>query len=132
MRHLGIQNPLRNPYQHQTKGEMLERCKNQSVLQSGENETISCSHPTSIRWRGLSSKNCGYCLPCIVRRAAFHRVGRDVFTGHYAFDATQDDSVILTGIEGVCRALFFTAFSHSDQSCRGYWPLARFPKRMAS
>lgn len=113
LQHLGIQNPIRNPYQYQTKGEMLERCHNQSVLRSGENDTISCSHPTGIRWRGLSSKNCGYCLPCIVRRAAFHRVGRDVFADHYAFDVTQDDSLVLRGYRGgLSRAILHGLHSH--------------------
>jgi len=35
---------------------------------------MSCSHPSG-RWEGLGNQHCGYCVPCIIRRAAYHAAG---------------------------------------------------------
>ena len=35
--------------------------------------SFSCSSPGKARWRGLSPQHCGYCVPCIIRRAAMHK-----------------------------------------------------------
>ena len=59
---------IKNPYQFKTKGEMLSDCsKSQLVAQT---ETMSCSHPSG-RWDGEGNGHCGYCVPCIIRQAAF-------------------------------------------------------------
>lgn len=31
---------------------------------------MSCSSPSKGRWLGLSTQHCGYCLPCLIRRAS--------------------------------------------------------------
>ena len=95
LRNLRIVNPVINPYQYQTKGEMLLHCLNQEVLVGGELITLSCSHPEAARWQGLPNRNCGYCLSCIIRRAALHAVGRDSIENQYVFDVTQDASLML-------------------------------------
>lgn len=92
---MGISNPVINPYQFQTKGEMLLNCLNQEVLRNGELATLSCSHPEVARWYGLPNRNCGYCLACIARRAALHAVGRDDVESQYVFDVCQDTSLVL-------------------------------------
>lgn len=62
---------LYNPYQFKTKGEMLLNCKNQIFLNKHIGKTMSCSHPDIGRYQGESTpSHCGYCLPCIIRRAA--------------------------------------------------------------
>jgi len=67
---------LRNPYQYLTKGEMLVQCKNQDLLKGELHNTMSCSHPDQGRMRGATkSCHCGYCLPCVIRRAAIKRAG---------------------------------------------------------
>lgn len=66
---------IENPYLFKTKGEVIE-CIMQHVPHIAW-DTISCAHPTAGRWRGQSFSNCGYCYPCIVRQAGFHRNGDD-------------------------------------------------------
>lgn len=71
LRGLGIPNLIVNPYQFQTKGEMLDRCANRTLAaQAG---TMSCSHPATRRFSatGYGNRHCGYCVPCIIRSAAF-------------------------------------------------------------
>ena len=68
---LGIQIKFINPYQFKTKGEMLLNCKNIKFLKKHLADTMSCSHPDSGRMlKEKTSRHCGNCLPCIIRRAA--------------------------------------------------------------
>ena len=67
---LGINATLENPYRFQTKGEMLSQCSNQSLLKSNIAATISCSSYSKGRWQGKSPEHCGYCTPCLIRRAS--------------------------------------------------------------
>jgi hypothetical protein len=76
-RQVGIQQELKNPYQDLTKGEMLAQCRNQSLLQKLAPLSISCARPVAGRWQKESGGACGYCYPCLVRRAALHRLGWD-------------------------------------------------------
>lgn len=69
---LDIKNPIRNPYQFLTKGEMAKNCKDTTFLKKWNKTTVSCSHPDNSR-RKKGSKpgiQCGYCVPCIIRQAA--------------------------------------------------------------
>src|ERR1035437_1820015 len=34
--------------------------------------SLSCSSPSKGRWQGLGTQHCGYCLPCLIRRAALY------------------------------------------------------------
>lgn len=70
---LGISAMIANPYRFKTKGEMLIGCANQSLVKQYGAETISCSSVTKARWKGLPPGHCGYCVPCLIRRAAFAR-----------------------------------------------------------
>lgn len=67
---LGIAGHLVNPYRFKTKGEMLAECADAALLRRHVGETISCSSVTKARWQGLSPRHCGYCVPCLIRRAA--------------------------------------------------------------
>ncbi len=68
---LGIKNPITNPYQFNTKGEMMAQCKNQALLKRLGPQTLSCSHSEHSRYAGLSPGiHCGYCVPCLIRQAA--------------------------------------------------------------
>ncbi len=65
---------LNNPYQYNTKGEMIMNCKDQAFLKNNIDNTMSCSHPDQGRY--LKEKkpcHCGFCLPCIIRRAAIEK-----------------------------------------------------------
>ena len=60
-----------NPYQFKTKGEMMKDCKNNNFLKEQYVNTMSCSHPDNGRFKKeKTSKHCGDCIPCIVRKAA--------------------------------------------------------------
>jgi len=59
-----------NPYRFKTKGEMVAECANQEILKRFVGETISCSSISKARYRGESPRHCGYCVPCLIRRAA--------------------------------------------------------------
>jgi hypothetical protein len=67
---LGIDGEVKNPYWDQTKGEMVRRCANQTLLKDLSGKSLSCASPTKGRWQGLPTQHCGYCLPCLIRRAS--------------------------------------------------------------
>lgn len=86
---LGITNPVSNPYRTSTKGEMLEQSADADTLQRHARATLSCAHPEAPRYAKRDQGNCGYCFPCVIRRAALHHVGLDD-PGDYAFDALNE------------------------------------------
>lgn len=67
---LGINGRIRNPYWNKTKGEMVAGCANGALLKAIAAEALSCSSPSKGRWQGRGIEHCGYCLPCLIRRAA--------------------------------------------------------------
>ncbi|KGX84323.1 Qat anti-phage system QueC-like protein QatC [Pontibacillus marinus] len=73
---LGLKISITNPYQFKTKGEMIKECKNIDFLYENIVNTMSCSHPDIGRMKKeKESCHCGYCLPCVIRRAAVKRAG---------------------------------------------------------
>lgn len=74
----GIANRIINPLQFKTKGECVAECRNEPLLRSLVETSVSCSHGTRRQhWVRKQANNCGYCVPCMIRRAALHRVGLD-------------------------------------------------------
>lgn len=69
---IGIPGTINNPYWNRTKGEMVNECRNGQLLQDIVPDSISCSSATKGRWvrGGNGNEHCGYCLPCIIRRAS--------------------------------------------------------------
>lgn len=66
------------PYQFLTKGQMLEQSGHPATIRSTARSTVSCAHPGLERFAGLTPRpHCGYCIPCMVRRAAMYRIGLD-------------------------------------------------------
>ncbi len=81
---IGVAVPLVLPYRFVTKGEMLSNVRNPALLASSVHATMSCSRPMFGRYRGLPQDvHCGYCVPCIIRRAALSCVGMDNETRHF-------------------------------------------------
>lgn len=68
----GLRVDVTNPYQFKTKGEMLAECRDQTLLQHHAHLSTSCG-----RFLRFGYTHCGRCVPCLVRRAAFLRWGRD-------------------------------------------------------
>jgi hypothetical protein len=78
---LNIRTSLNNPYRFKTKGEMLSRCNNAALVRNFAHETISCSSVSKARYQGLSPRHCGYCVPCLIRRASIQAsLGNDKTT----------------------------------------------------
>lgn len=67
---LGVNGRIENPYWDKTKGEMVAACANGVLLRRLIPSSLSCASPTKSRWQGLGTQHCGYCLPCLIRRAA--------------------------------------------------------------
>ncbi|ORW32719.1 hypothetical protein AWB91_09500 [Mycobacterium paraense] len=67
---LDIDVRIENPYWDKTKGEMVRDCANRALLLELASESLSCSSPSKGRWQGLGIQHCGYCLPCLIRRAS--------------------------------------------------------------
>jgi 7-cyano-7-deazaguanine synthase in queuosine biosynthesis len=82
----GLRVKIRNPYQFKTKGQMLAECKDQPFLRKHAANTTSCG-----RYARNGYQHCGRCLPCLIRRAAFHSWGRKDETGYVYADLSKDD-----------------------------------------
>ena len=76
---LALDVKIKNPYQFKTKGEMLRDCKNAKLVTA--TNTMSCSHPSG-RWEGQGNIHCGYCVPCIIRQAAYKAAGMADTSGY--------------------------------------------------
>jgi len=94
---LGFNNAITNPFADKTKGEVLQTSRDRPTLLQLGGQTVSCSHPSRrATWRRRSARNCGYCVPCLIRRASLHLVGRDdgsdygldVFAGELDLEAS--------------------------------------------
>lgn len=75
---VGIPAELENKYRHMTKGEMLEALAPGKDLTQTALSTVSCG-----KWK-RKSQQCGHCVPCLIRRAAFSKAGiRDTTSYQY-------------------------------------------------
>ena len=81
----GLRVKLKNPYQFQTKGEMLKHCVDQELLRKYAPTSTSCGRYTR------RYKHCGRCLPCLIRRSAFHAWGVTDQTEYVYADLSRDD-----------------------------------------
>lgn len=78
LRLIGLSVPVETPYRFQTKGEMLAYAKNIAFLRTVASKTLSCSHPDVGRYIGIPpGRNCGYCVPCLIRRASMAHIDLD-------------------------------------------------------
>ena len=74
---------IENPFRHMTKGEMLSGNSNVSLAHRLASNTVSCG-----RWK-RKRMQCGHCVPCLIRRAAFHASGVDDRTNYWLGDLDQ-------------------------------------------
>lgn len=70
---LGFGTLVENSYWDKTKGEMADECSNKDLLYKLMPKSVSCSSPGKARWLGFNPQHCGYCVPCLIRRAAMQR-----------------------------------------------------------
>lgn len=67
---IGLSIELELPYRFKTKGQMLRECLNQEMLEELASDTTSCG-----RFRTYNRTHCGRCVPCMIRKGAFHAWG---------------------------------------------------------
>jgi 7-cyano-7-deazaguanine synthase in queuosine biosynthesis len=92
---LGIDHKVENFYSTKSKGEIISEHQNNEVLKEMFKETLSCSHPCQSRYDGIRPPlNCGYCYPCLIRRASFVVNG---FTDHHYNSNYSLDSEFIEG-----------------------------------
>lgn len=80
---------IENPFRILTKGEVVKACPEE--FRNHLLKTISCAKYGTFNDR---NNQCGYCLPCIQRRAAFHKIGLDVKDNNYRIDIRSQDDVL--------------------------------------
>lgn len=85
---VGLSVTLLNPYAALTKGEMLAQCQHPHI-----NKLAHLSYSCGKGKR--KNKQCGVCVPCLIRRAAFHAAGFEDYTPYHvptlAHEAANDD-----------------------------------------
>jgi 7-cyano-7-deazaguanine synthase in queuosine biosynthesis len=92
---IGVRNPMLNPYRLRTKGEMLAESRNAELLRRLAPLSVSCSHPETARYVGRKQGNCGYCFPCLIRRASLAHVGWDYDEHAYDVFDERDIAILL-------------------------------------
>jgi 7-cyano-7-deazaguanine synthase in queuosine biosynthesis len=98
-REVGLANPLANPYTNLTKGEMVRGCRNRDLLARLFGMSLSCARPVVSRWQGGAPGACGYCYPCLMRRAALHTLGWDR-GGDYRRDVAAAPEILAHRVRG--------------------------------
>lgn len=75
---IGIPHRIINFFAYKTKGEIVQEVKSTKAFKIGAGKTISCSHPMRAD-KGIKGRprNCGYCYPCLIRRASLNCVDID-------------------------------------------------------
>lgn len=81
----GLRVRLENPYQFNTKGEMLTCCADQDLLKAHAHISTSCG-----RYMRYGYRHCGRCVPCLIRRASFHAWGQPDRTHYVYADLSRD------------------------------------------
>ncbi len=130
---VGILNPVGNPYELKTKGEMVDECLDPLLLNKASKLTRSCAK-ANRRGHWINRKGplgCGICIPCLFRRASLHKRGMDDEVYGIPVESISD-------LQGDARAdlLALVAFlrrNHSDREIaagllgNGTLPLERVP-----
>jgi 7-cyano-7-deazaguanine synthase in queuosine biosynthesis len=77
---------ITNPYQLKTKGEILLECKDQMMLAKLAHLSTSCG-----RFLRNGYRQCGRCVPCLIRRASFLKWDIKDKTEYVFSDLSTDD-----------------------------------------
>jgi 7-cyano-7-deazaguanine synthase in queuosine biosynthesis len=83
----GLRVLIKNPYGANTKGEMLRNCADQAFLKTEAVRSTSCG-----RFQRFNYRQCGRCVPCQVRRAAFIAWGEPDTTTYVYEHLGRNDS----------------------------------------
>jgi hypothetical protein len=80
---------------------MVAECANPSLLKRAIPESLSCSSPTKGRWQGHGIEHCGFCLPCLIRRAAIKAGTRATDPTTYTLPDLRSEPLNSMQAEGV-------------------------------
>jgi 7-cyano-7-deazaguanine synthase in queuosine biosynthesis len=92
----GLRVGIENPYAAKTKGEMLRDCVDQALLNAEAVRSTSCG-----RFQRFKYHQCGRCVPCQVRRAAFMAWGGVPDTTGYVYEPLGKDDGDHAGFDDV-------------------------------
>lgn len=102
---IGLHTPLSNPFDLKTKGEILAESPDRDTILRLGLDSVSCAHPSRRAiWARRSARNCGYCVPCLVRRAAFHAIGQDN-GAQYGIDVLRGEIDVQAPVAADVRAM---------------------------
>lgn len=99
----GLRVGIENPYVQKTKGEMLRECRDQDLLAREAARSTSCG-----RFQRFNYHQCGRCIPCQVRRAAFLAWGNGQDSTGYVYEAlgrNDDEHAGFDDVRSVAIAL---------------------------
>ena len=113
---LGINIKIENPYLLKTKGEMLLESKNTTLIQELATKTLSCSHGGGHTNGWIrNSYNCGYCIPCTIRRASIHKFNNTLDIGvDYGHDIGNGEIPLYTRNDKKLDLLALSYFLNRD------------------
>lgn len=117
LRALGMPIDVQTPFRFMTKGQMLLTTSNPAAIRSGAGETVSCAHPSVKRFNVSKKNHCGYCVPCIIRRASMRAAGLDN-ANHYTFDVALNPGGLSSGQARDLRAFQMALLNQREQSSR--------------
>ena len=99
---VGIKAVIDNPFWTMTKGEMMMGAALAASDQRYASQTVSCG-----KWK-RKSEQCGRCLPCLIRRASFHKAGiadNTPYTYSIPQNFAEDDGTKKDDLMAVLRAV---------------------------
>jgi 7-cyano-7-deazaguanine synthase in queuosine biosynthesis len=115
---VGINNKVLNPYAYLTKGKIVSEVANFDVFNNYAHKTISCSHPCQSRYEHIAPPtNCGYCYPCLIRRASMNKVkyNKDSYNPNYRLSKNFiEDNNKLAGKASDLKAVLYSIKRYID------------------
>lgn len=131
LKKLGIKHKVENFFAFKTKGEIVEMVKGSNAFTQGASRTISCSHPMRGE-KGVPGRprNCGYCFPCLIRRASLNNIEiddvyLDTFVNDYristAFIRNNKFANSDNGRTKDLKAVLFALHEYLKNGCTAYY-----------
>lgn len=105
----GLRVNIENPYAQKTKGEMLRDCQDQALLTREAVRSTSCG-----RFQRFNYHQCGRCVPCQVRRAAFRAWGGISDTTGYVYEPLGKNNDEHAGFDDVRSVAIALAAAQED------------------
>ena len=111
---LGIPNSISIPLINKSKGSALAHSSNLDLVKTLAPYSISCAHPTRRQgWYRRDVTHCGYCVPCLIRRASLHQIGLDQGSD-YGFDVWAGELGLAEDIAVDLRAVLSWVYNATN------------------